>query len=243
MGPCLSAFSLFATLLFGSLVAFAQTSAPTDHCDFHGGRNDAVVREISRPAPAPYHFACGVRGSSTCIAGTLPAGLVVSVDREENGWSCVTGGDSTSGWVETSRLIPLPAEPKIPLPEWVGWWRQGKRVHGLKSDVLLLTSGRAPGSLRVSGKAYWYGPVVDGAPVEHFGQVNGEAVPVGNHLHVVEENADNDHGCVVDLTLVRTEGPAHLVAYDNMQCGGANVRFGRSWERFTPKRKERSLGK
>jgi hypothetical protein len=236
---------LFRFFLFIGLgvcvgLGVAQSNVPTAKCDFHGGRADALLRQISGSGKVPYWFACGVRNGSACIAGSLPAGLVVSVDSEEGGWSCVTGGDSTSGWVETTRLESVPSEPKVPLEDWMGWWRQGKPTKEMVDggDVLLLARGSRPGSIRVSGKAVWYGAVVDGQHVEHFGQVNGEAVPVGRHLHVVEGNGDDSgNGCVLDLSLNTGDKTPILSAYDNMQCGGMNVGFGGQWTRFTPKSK------
>jgi hypothetical protein len=231
-------FFLFMGLWVG--LGEAQSTVPTAKCDFHGARVDAPLRQISGSRKAPYWFACGARNGSACIAGSLPAGLVVSVDREEGGWSCVTGGDSTSGWVETGRLEGVPSEPRVPRGDWMGWWRQFKPTKEIADggDVLLLTPGSRPGSIRVSGRAVWHGAVVDGQHVEHFGQVNGEAVPVGRHLHVVEGNGDDaGYGCVLDLSIDASGKTAVLSAYDNMQCGGMNVGFGGRWTRFTPKLK------
>jgi hypothetical protein len=207
-------------------------------CDFHGARMNAPLRQISGSGKVPYWFACGVRNGSACIAGSLPKGLVVSIDREEGGWSCVTAGDSTSGWVETARLESVSSEPTVPRGDWMGWWHQGEPTKGMAdgSDVLLLTRGSAPGSIRVSGRAIWYGAVVDGRHVGHFGQVNGEAVPVGRHLHVIAEGGDADgNGCVLDLSLDTGGKTPTLSAYDNTQCGGMNVNFAGQWTQFTPK--------
>ena len=231
-------FSIIMAVCVG--LGVAQPTVPTAKCDFHGARADAPLRQISGGG-TPYWFACGVRKGAACIAGSLPAGLVVSVDHEESGWSCVTGGDSTSGWVDTARLEGVPSEPKIPHDDWLGWWHQFEPTKEMADggDVLLLTTGSTPGSIRVSGRAIWYGAVVDGHPVEHFGQVNGEAVPVGRHLHVVEENGgETGNGCVLDLSMDNSGKMPTLTAYDNSQCGGMNVNFGGRWTRFTPKLKK-----
>ena len=168
-------FSIIMAVCGG--LGVAQPAVPTAKCDFHGARADAPLRQISGSGKVAYWFACGVRNGSACIAGSLPTGLVVSIDREEGGWSCVTGGDSTSGWVETARLESVSSEPTVPRGDWMGWWHQGEPTKGMADggDVLLLTPGSRPGSIRVSGRAVWYGAVVDGQHVEHFGQVNGKA--------------------------------------------------------------------
>jgi hypothetical protein len=112
--------------------------------------------------------------------------------------------------------------------DWQGWWRLGPPVKGVKSDLLLLSPGDKPGAIRVSGRAYWYG--LPG--VIHFGQVNGEAVPAGNQLHVT------DGDCVLDLTLVNAF-EAEIQAVDNQRCGGMNVRFSGTWHRFAPRSRRR----
>jgi hypothetical protein len=80
----------------------------------------------------------------------------------------------------------------------------------------------------ISGRAYWYG-IND---VVHFGEVQADAAPIGVYLHAVESSPSGT-GCVVDLKFDLTTHT--LTAYDNMQCGGMNVRLARTWARFTPK--------
>ena len=207
---------------------------PAEQCEFNGARVGAAVRRIAGKGPAPYYFACQIHNrnadDSGCVKGSLPPGLVVSVDRTQAGWSCITGGDSTSGWVEDSRLEELPHLPRPRLADWVGWWALGRPV-GREDNVLLLTLGEAPGSIRVSGRAYWHG--LPG--VVHSGQVNGEAIPIGNHLHLVGLDGRGDpSGCVLDLTLTIQKGVSELQAGDNQRCGGMNVNFWGTWRRFVP---------
>jgi hypothetical protein len=212
--------------LLTSLTAVAQNSAPVGKCDLTSFLADTPIRILQGAEPIPYNFACGVRGSGTCVAGKLNPGLVVAAGPQESGWTCVSGGDSTSGWVPTARLGPVPADPRISLSQWIGWWHQGKDIPGVKNDRLLITPGKTPGSLRISGRAYWYGI----AGVVHFGEVNADATPVGPYLHVVE--GDNLSGCVLDL---KYDLATHSIAvYDNAACGGMNVRFLGIWTKFTP---------
>ena len=84
---------------------------------------------------------------------------------------------------------------------------------------------------------------MDGEHVEHFGQLNAEATPMGNHVHFVESDG-HDSGCVVDLSLhTETEGGTTLSSYDNENCGGMNVRFAGDWKRFTPSKTKPSVQK
>lgn len=200
--------------------------APTGDCSFSEIDASTPIRITTGDKPIPYQFACGFnRPAGVCATGTLASGLVVSLGQEQGGWACVSGGDSTSGWVPVARLAPVPATPHVPLSAWLGWWREGKDVQGIKNDRLLIT--RVPGSptLHVSGRAYWYGL----PPDVHFGGVDADAKPIGRYLHVV------DGVCVLDLKL---DPATHkLNAADNAGCGGMNVRFMGTWTRFAPKRK------
>lgn len=69
----------------------------------------------------------------------------------------------------------------------------------------------------------------------HLGQLNGEAVPVGNRLHVAETGRDSEPtGCVHDLMLTSQDGQPELQGNDNQRCGGMSVNFWGKWQRFTP---------
>ena len=65
----------------------------------------------------------------------------------------------------------------------------------------------------VRGEVSFAAPVVGGA----VGGVEASAAPQGNVLRVVDE----EQGCEVTLTFLGTR----LVAHDNDECGGMNVRF------------------
>ena len=82
------------------------------------------------------------------------------------------------------------------------------------------TATISPGSgdtLRIEGHAWWLGA----RGVSHSGSIKALAVPSSNRLHFVEMT------CVLDLALVGK----YIVAEDNQQCGGANVRFWGIWRR------------
>lgn len=223
----------------GAVVSQAQAShvmppqtpipgAPTSECSFDEIEPDSPIRITTGGGAIPYQFACGYnRPPGVCAIYSLPSGLVVNLGREQNGWACVTGGDSTSGWVPVERLAPVPTTPHVPLSEWLGWWREGEDAPGIKNDRILITHSPGSNALHISGRAYWYGSQGN----VHFGEVQANAVPRGIYLHAV------DSGCVVDLKIdpiIRT-----LEVYDNMGCGGMNVRFGGTWTHFTPTRKSK----
>jgi hypothetical protein len=221
------------SLLIVAAVGFAQNTPPRETCEFVQQRSQEL-RRIAGSLPATYYFACQKSNpnadASGCIKGTVKPGLVVNLNRTEDHWACISGSDSSSGWVETSSLEALPAEPHIPLKTWEGWWEHpaAERAKGVRNDRLLITPGKKPGSLRVSGRAYWYG--VDN--VVHYGQVNGEATPVGNYLHAVEGP------CVVDFEMASKrpgEMQAHQNEFEAGACGGMNVSFSGKWVKFTPR--------
>jgi hypothetical protein len=85
-----------------------------------------------------------------------------------------------------------------------------------------LISESSSGSLLIHGNAFWYGGIVDGIRVTHFGEVDGEGRPKGNKLHIIglDKKSDPD-GCEVSLQLV----DGFLKVSDNDSCGGMNVRF------------------
>jgi hypothetical protein len=224
--------SLILVVLLLPLSSPAQNSdttppgAPTEVCSMDGVDASTPIRILLGPNAVPYAFACAQHPGKPCI-GKLDPGLVVSVGPSSGTWSCVSGGDSTSGWVPTSTLAELPTTPKVPLSEWIGWWEDFKPTPGIKSDRLLITHGNAPGTLHISGRAYWYGPNDN----VHYGQINTtDAKPVGPYLHVVE--GDTPSSCVLDLHFNPTNHT--FTAYDNANCGGMNVRFSGKWTRFSP---------
>jgi hypothetical protein len=109
------------------------------------------------------------------------------------------------------------------LKDWIGWWHNPPLVPHEENDRILITPGSAPGTLRISGRAYWYGANDN----VHLGQINpADAKPIGPYLHIF------DSGCIVDLHF----NPANhtFTTYDNAGCGGMNVRFSGTWTRFTP---------
>lgn len=221
-------------------VAFAQSTPPHEKCKFDQKRAQQV-RRIAAGIPAIYYFACQENNPNAdatgCIKESLKPGLVVSLNRTKGAWACVSGDDSTSGWVERSHLQSLRSEPGFPLKTWEGWWERpaAEQTKGLRSDRLLITEGQEKGSFRVSGRAYWYGI----GNLVHYGQIVGRAMPVGRYLHVV------DGSCVVDLAIVsskRAEIQAKQNEFEAGACGGMNVTFSGKWVKFIPSIKSAHRG-
>ena len=122
----------------------------------------------------------------------------------------------------TNRLQPIQPDLHPPATAWRGTWIQ----LGLKKQPraaitkLVISTGTAPGSLKVEGQAYWFGAVVNGERVTHEGAVDGEAQPNENRLHIAEG------GCEVNLSLIG----GFLNVQDNRECGGINVTFTGVWQ-------------
>src|SRR5690348_11047027 len=200
--------------------ACAQSTPPREKCKFDPKQAQAL-RRVSALAPVAYYFACQENNpnadSTGCIQATVKPGLLVSLNRAEGPWACVSGKDSTSGWIRKSKLQALRPESDLPLKTWEGWWQHpaAERVRDVRNDRLLITAGTKPDWLRISGRAYWYGT----DNVVHYGQISGKAMPVERYLHAVAGS------CVVDLEMVSSE-PAEIQAVQNEfeagACGGMN---------------------
>jgi hypothetical protein len=117
----------------------------------------------------------------------------------------------SAGWIQARDLTRLPDQPAPRLEAWVGEWRDGD------DRIRLSVKGT---ELAAEGEAFWPAEypdpkLVPGGP--HDGEMGGTARPSG--ASVVFE--DGETGCRVKLHLIAP----FLVATDNGQCGGVNVRF------------------
>ncbi len=138
----------------------------------------------------------------------LIAGDRVLVSRKYGRWICAwyqpQKGSETVGWLPADKLL-VSEQSARPLPaNWIGLWKYGKNSLDIRRD------GKT-GRLKVKGSAIWEGSRDN----VHVGGVEAAAQPEGNELALVEEE------CRVTLKLVGD----YLVAEDNSQCGGVNVRF------------------
>jgi hypothetical protein len=147
------------------------------------------------------------------LAETLKTGDPVVVNRVEGDWTCgylVGRKGSGPGWVQSRDIRLVDSDPNPPLTAWTGTWVQGE-------NRIRIQSSKIPGKLALHGEAYWHG---FGDNV-HSGEFSGDAIPLGNHLHV------EDDSCKIDLALMGK----YILANDNNSCGGLNVRFWGVWKR------------
>ena len=138
----------------------------------------------------------------------LITGDQVLVSRKHGQWICAwyqpRKGSETVGWLLADKLSVSepPARPAV--ASWIGLWKYGKKSLNIRRD------GKTD-SLKVKGYALWEGSRNN----VHVGGVEATARPEGNELVLVEEE------CRVTLKLIGD----YLVASDNSECGGVNVRF------------------
>ncbi len=214
------------------MAAFASAQAPSSPSEAAtcppSNAAQSVAAEIVGRFPAqtfyPYKKGCSP-DAGTCDKGSiLKPGWPVEVVSRNGNWTCIWTQDSVGSgpsWVRNDQVKTLKIDSYPSRAEWRGTWWQlgGKQQHG--TDRLIISETKT-GALRLHGNAYWYGAVVDGNRVTHFGAVDGQAKPDGNQLHVIALNRQgNPAGCEVAIKMVGK----YLRVADNNQCGGMNVRF------------------
>ena len=203
--------------------------APTSACDFSDAPAGTPVKLLAGPGPIPYVFACGHnRPAGVCAVLTHDPGVLVAAGEQKSGWTCISGGDMTSGWVPSTHVVEVPTTPAVPFADWLGYWHKGRDLKGVRNDRMLIQRGTGSGQLTVSGRAYWYGLNHN----VHSGGIRPTtSTPTGSWLHLVE--GDTLGSCVLDLEF---HPPGHsFTAFDNGNCGGMNVRFSGIWTRFEPR--------
>ena len=194
---------------------------PTSACEFaYNGfalspGEKVQIAEVAKKGGVQLE-ACGA--STACIQAPVAWQTPVQIYRQQGEWTCgyVSGRDGAGpAWIRTENLRVVSYDEHPPLAAWVGAWSGGE-VH------VRLRAGSAPGTLQLVGSAVWHGKFTS-----NFGDTRGSGSPVGNHLHFVEEGPDS---CTIDMTLLGR----YILAEDNMQCGGMNVRFQGIWRRVGP---------
>jgi hypothetical protein len=236
--PILLAAFVMATLVIDAQIADTlPPGAPSAKCEVRPKADSRLLRVLVGTTPLPYIFACGEnRPVGKCVVGSItpgsretPANTAVAVDHEQDGWSCVSL-DSVTGWVPANRLAPLPEQTSVPESWWLGWWRMGPDQASIRNDRLLITKGGTQDRFHITGRAYWYGIKNN----IHVGQIEADAQLYGLYLHAVE--GDDIYSCVLDL--IANPDTHTITATDNSNCGGMNVRFSGTWNRFTPRPRE-----
>jgi hypothetical protein len=169
------------------------------------GQRNAKIHFLNDEEDCPKSSDAKCRKNSYLIPGDQ-----VIVSRKFGSWMCSwyqpKKGGETVGWLPTVNLSIIDqATPTPSLEKWVGVWRHYDNSLSIKRN------GSAP-ELKVEGQAYWRGL---GDNVNE-GSFAAGAAPQGNQLILKD-----DDGCEVSLRLVGD----YLIAHDNFQCGGMNVRF------------------
>jgi hypothetical protein len=208
---------LSAAILVGAISAAGGQEKPATACTMDEDVKDRQLSEIATTKPTAGYMACTSKGG--CVSLVLPVGDPILVYKTEGPWTCgYHQGKDGDGpvWVQAKDLRPVPADPHPPLKAWLGTWSGGE-------DRVSIKLAGASGQLTLKGSATWHGQ----GDVVHDGEFEGVATPYGNRLHFEESGADS---CTVDLTLVGR----YVIAEDNSECGGMNVRFGGIWKRAAP---------
>ena len=138
-------------------------------------------------------------------------------------WTCGYTADSHGAgpaWFRSAELRPVSYANDPPLTAWLGSWSGGK------NRVRIDLSKAAP-SLHFQGNATWDGV----AGVEHYGDIEGDALPDGNHLHFSPKGPAQ---CTVDLVLFGK----FILARDNGLCGAINVHFWGFWRRTASRERD-----
>jgi len=193
----------------------AQPKPPADHCEVSPDAPLALVTG-SKEADLWNSYAPSMKFP-------VPAGHPVAIGRRNSDWTCVSHYGSGYGWILTNRLQPIQPDLHPPATAWKGTWTPlglKKQPRGAMTK-LVISTGVAPGGLRVAGQAYWFGAIVEGERVTHEGAVDGEASPSENRLHLI------DGACEVNISLIG----GFLNVMDNRECGGANVTFTGVWQK------------
>jgi hypothetical protein len=202
-------------LLLSVSVSASALTKPTEACTFDGfaagSQEEPNLAEVSTKTPARMWTACD--SSTGCFPLKLDPGSPVLIYRTNGEWTCGYGVDrhgAAPAWFRTRDLRPLNFTAAPPIEAWYGVWKCGE-------DRVAISASKNAGELRLVGNAIWQGANRN----EHFGHAQGNAVPSGNRLHIV------DGGCVIDLTLAGK----YILADDNQGCGGMNVSFSGFWKR------------
>jgi hypothetical protein len=181
-------FPLLILAAATSLALTAQPKLPAAHCDV--------------PPDAPLGLVTGSKSAdlwnsyAPSTKFPVPAGNPVAVGKRDGDWTCVSHYGSGYGWMLTNRLRPIQPDVHPRAADWTGTWTP----LGLKKQPrdattkLVISTGSAPGDLKVKGEAYWFGAVVNGGRVTHEGAVEGKAQPNENRLHIA------DGGCEVNIS-------------------------------------------
>jgi ketose-bisphosphate aldolase len=187
--------------LQGVVDAAEQTASPTIlgfNGEFLSGRERAASERLEM---------YGALGRAACASATVPCGLIFN--------ECADGQ-----WIERAGSagfnLVMPANPKLPFPEYVAWVRSVvRRAHAVGVGVEAEVGELPCGTSGVSDDA---GTKTDPESAERFVETTGVdllAVSVGN-VHVL---IDGEHG----LDLDRLDAIRERVAVPLVLHGGSGI--------------------
>lgn len=212
---------LHACLLLLPLACHAQANgSDADDC-----RNGLFPREqeslslgvVQGRSGEKVHFfddmdGCPSKGEMCKRPAYLLPGDHILVGKRTADWACVRyqGKQHESvSWVPRKNVTLLPAQPIHPMRDWVGLWSDGL------STIRFAPAKDGAGQLQMTSRLRWDGGVDSGGERRmNFGGMTGSVDVQG------AKATASEHDCQVALTRIGH----YLVADDNGNCGGMNVR-------------------
>ncbi|MDK6076950.1 hypothetical protein [Massilia varians] len=154
---------------------------------------------------------CPSKGAACRRSAYLVPGDEVLVGKRTADVACVwfQGRKHESvGWVPADKVVPLPVAPLDPRRDWLGTWSDG-------AGTIRILPAPGFGRTQIASKLRWDGGTApNGEPRANFGGMHGVLEVQGNRATAAQGS------CQVALTRIGR----YLVADDNGDCGGINVR-------------------
>jgi hypothetical protein len=169
--------------------------------------SDAKVNLFSRKVSCTAGSTCPARMKAYLVDGDVVFG-----GPEDKNFRCIYYGTAkatiVAGFVSADNLAPFAENENLTLDFLTGTW-------SYDGNPTIAISAAGKNQVRADGEAWW--PARDRPPF-HEGNFSAVAAPAGKEITFRE---GDDDSCKVDLL---RRGP-YLVAKDNANCGGMNVRF------------------
>lgn len=154
---------------------------------------------------------CPSKGAKCMRSAYLVPGDDVLVGKSTADWACVWyqgRGNEFVSWMPKTNIAKLPAPPLHPVRDWVGVWSDGN------ATIRISPSG-ARDTLEVLSTLRWNGGVsASGDLIANYGGTKAALNVYGPHASA------SDGVCKIALTRIGK----YLLADDNGDCGGMNVR-------------------
>lgn len=164
---------------------------------------------------------CPWEGNKCATKAYVVPGDTVIISRVRKGFACAfypSSGGGTAGWLATRQINLTRVDTRPDPARWLGEWSS----EGNPTVRFTSTLNR----VHVTGKAYWPGPEgTHDYHTVHEGEIDGPVEITGHTGHYGED----ENLCEVSFTLLGD----YLLAGDNANCGGANVRFSGVYRRET----------